>query len=102
MDSFEVVQPARISKQNDPYLDIDEGEDKGDEADLNTQELGEYTAKLQENGDACELSDLNSTEDDMPICAEFADDKWDEEFMTELEPASQIVCPADDSDVSRD
>ena len=101
-DSFEVVQPARISEENDPFLDIDEGEDKEGEADLNTQELGELIAKLQEKGDACEVLDLISAEDDVPICAEFTDDKWDKEFMSELGPAIKIVCPDDDSDVSSD
>ena len=52
-DSFEVAQPARISEKNDPFLDIDEGKDKEDKANINTQELGELIAKLQEKGDVC-------------------------------------------------
>ena len=34
----------------------------------------------------------------MPVCAEFADDKWDEEFMSELGPADKLLCPDDNSD----
>ena len=58
-ESFQVVQPSRISEESDPFLDIDES---------------------KEDDDACEVSDLVSTEDDVPVCAEFADDKWDKEF----------------------
>ena len=44
------------------------------------------------------MSDLASAEDDVSICAEFADDKWDEEFMSELGPANKLMCPDEDSD----
>ena len=43
-----------------------------------------------------------SAEDDMPMCTEFADDKWDEEFMSDLGPANKLVCPESNSDLYED
>lgn len=65
------------------------------DTEVSNQELGELIAKLQDKDDACELSDLVSAEDNVPVCA---DDKWDEEFMSELGPANKLTCPDDDSD----
>ena len=66
------------------------------------QELSDLIAKLQHEDDACEVSDLTSAEDNIPVCAEFADDKWDEEFMPEFEPASKLTHRGDDSDEDSD
>ena len=33
-----------------------------------------------------------SAEDDVPVCTEFADDKWDE-FISDLGPADKLMCP---------
>ena len=38
----------------------------------------------------------------MPVCAEFADDKWDEEFMSDLGPANKLVCSESNSDEDSD
>ena len=74
-ESFQVVQPSRTSEESDPFLDIDEGEED-DDTEVCDQELGELIAKLQDkDDDAYEVSDLVSAEDDVPVCAEFADDK---------------------------
>ena len=48
------------------------------------------------------MSDLLSAEDDVPVCAEFADDKWDKEFMSDLGPANKLVCPESNSDEDSD
>ncbi len=88
-ESFQVVQAIRISEDSDPFLDIDESNEDDDETALHEQELNDLTAKLQEEDDACEVSDLASAEDDVPVCAEFADDKWDDEFMSGLGPANK-------------
>ena len=48
------------------------------------------------------MSDLVSAEDDVPVCAEFANDKWDEEFMSDLASANKLMCPDDDNDVDSD
>ena len=96
-ESFEVVQPSRISEDHDPFLDIDEGEQE-DNSEVSDQELSELIAKFQDKDDACEVSNLLSAEDDMPMCTEFADDKWDEEFMSDLGPANKLVCPESNSD----
>ena len=37
----------------------------------------------------------------MPVCTEFADDKWDE-FISDLGPADKLMCPDDDSDEESD
>ena len=89
----------RLSEESDPFLDIDEYE--GDDTEVCNQELGELIAKLQDSEDSdntSEASDLVSAEDDVPVCAEFADDKWDKEFMSELGPADKLLYPDDDSD----
>ena len=39
-----------------------------------------------------------SAEDHLLICAEFADDVWNEQFMSELGPAEKMMCPDNDSD----
>ena len=43
------------------------------------------------SNNACGLSEL-ITEDDLPICSEFADNTWDGEFMAELGPQSEQIC----------
>jgi len=57
-----------------------------------------FISQHQGKDDACGVSDLASAEDQVPVCAEFADDKWDEEFMSELGPADKIMCRGYDSD----
>ena len=47
------------------------------------------------------MSDLLSA-DDVPVCAEFADDKWDEEFMSDTGPANKLVCPESNRDEDSD
>jgi len=42
--------------------------------------------------------DLISAVDDVTVCAEFADDTWDEEFMSELGPVNKLMCLDDASD----
>ena len=37
--------------------------------------------RVKHNNDACQVSDLISVEQEIPICAEFADDQWDEQFI---------------------
>ena len=37
----------------------------------------------------------------MPVCAEFADDTWDE-FMSELGPVNKLMCLDDASDEDSD
>ena len=97
-ESFQVVQPSRISEESDPFLNIDEGKE-GDDTEVSDQELSELTAKLHDKDDACEVPDLVSAEDDVPVCAEFANDKWDEEFMSDLAPANKLMCPDNDNDI---
>ena len=36
------------------------------------------------------------------MCTEFADDKWDEEFMSDLGPVNKLVCPESNSDEDSD
>ncbi len=36
------------------------------------------------------------TESEIPICSEFAHATWDEEFMAELGPQSQLPCYSDE------
>ena len=62
--------------------------------------MSELIAKHQDKDDACKVSDLLSAEDDVPVCVEFADDKWDEEF--DLGPANKLVCPESNSDEDSD
>jgi len=71
---FQVVQPLRISEESDPFLDIDHGENNDEHTQVGDQELDELIGKLQDKYDTCYLLDLISAEDDVPVCAEFADD----------------------------
>lgn len=100
--SFQVVQPLRISEENDPFLDIDHGENDDERTEGGDQELDELISNLTDKDDACDMLDLISAEDDVPVCAEFADDTWDEEFMSELGPVNKLMCPDDASDEDSD
>ena len=42
------------------------------------------------------VSDLASAEDQLPVCAELADDTWDEQFISELGPKDKVMCLDDD------
>ena len=51
---------------------------------------------------ACEVSDLASAEDQLPVCAEFADDTLNEQFTSELGLKDKVMCLDDDSDEDTD
>jgi len=48
------------------------------------------------------MLNLISAEDGVPVCAEFADDTWDEEFMSELGPVNKLMCLDDANDEDSD
>ena len=100
--SFQVVKSLRISEESDPFLDIDHGENDDEHTKVGDQELDELIGKLQDKDDTCDLLDLISAEDDVPVCAEFADDTWDEEFMSELGPVNKLMCLDDANDEDSD
>ena len=43
------------------------------------------------------LSDLLSAEDALPVCSEFAEENWDEEFMAGFGHKDKLLCPDEDS-----
>ena len=65
-------------------------------------ELSDLISWLQGSDDACEVPDLASAEDHLPICAEFADDTWNEQFMSELGPADKVMYVDNDCDEATD
>ena len=60
--------------------------------------LSDLISQLQVSEDACCVSDLLSAEDVLPVCSEFAEENWDEEFMAELGPKDKLPCPDEDSE----
>ena len=100
---FSIVQPV-ITAQTDPFADIDEE----NECEVDEQELSELILSLQGPENACSLSELLTAESDIPVCSEFADLTWDDEFMAELGPQSKQQCSdvedkdKDDSDPAED
>ena len=86
----------RINEENDRFSDIDES-DEDDDMEMTDPELSGLISQLQGSDDVCEVSDVVSAEDHLPTCAEFADDTWNKQFMSELRPADKVMCPDDDS-----
>ena len=97
--SFEVVQPLWTSEETDPFADIDnDTEDTDDSPGIIDFELSDLISQLQGSEDACSVNDLVSAECTLPVCSEFAEENWDEEFMTELGPRDKLPCPDEDSE----
>ena len=49
-----------------------------------------------------ESADPLAAESEIPICSDFADSTWDEEFMAEIGPHSKEVCEHDEEDCDQD
>ena len=94
---FLVVQPM-ISAEIDPFVDIDD-HDLSDLVDTtSSDELVELIHRVHGSEHACSLSELLAAESEIPICSEFAESTWDEEFMAEVGPQSMEVCQNSDDD----
>ena len=100
--SFQVVKSLRISEESDPFLEIDHGETDDEHTKVGDQELDELIDKLHDKDDTCDVLNWISAEDGVPVCAEFADDTWDEEFMSELGPVNKLMCLDDANDEDSD
>lgn len=44
------------------------------------------------------MSELLSSKSEIPICADFADNTWDEDFMAEISPPRKELCERDDKE----
>ena len=87
------MQPLVFSDEDDPFADIDNGtEDTDRDLDIMDTELSDLISRLQDCEDACSVSDLVSAEEALPVCSEFTDETWDEEFLAELGPRDKSQC----------
>ena len=89
-----------VSGDKDPFAD----NDSADRADITTidSELADLVKGVQGDQDQCSALDLISAESDIPVCAEFADETWEEDFIAELGPQSKHVILESDSDAEED
>ena len=93
------MQPLVSSEEADPFADIDEGtEDADSSSNIMDTELSDLISQLQGSEDACSASDLVSAEEALPVCSEFTDETWDEEFLAELGPRDKSPCPDEQSE----
>ena len=88
---FTIVQ---LPSQSDPFTDLDDSADGSDEED----ELLHLMNAVQGSDGACTVQEMMTAENEVPICSEFSDDTWDEQFMTELQPNSSEACVSSDED----
>ena len=88
---FTIVQ---LPSQNDPFTDLDDSAEGSDEED----ELLHLMNAVQGSDGACTVQEMMTAENEVPICSEFSDDTWDEQFMTELQPNSSETCVSSDED----
>ena len=88
---FTIVQ---LPSQSDPFTDLDDSADGSDEED----ELLHLMNAVQGLDGACTVQEMMTAENEVPICSEFSDDTWDEQFMTELQPNSSEACVSSDED----
>ena len=87
------MQPPVSSDEADPFADIDnDTEDTDSDLDIMDTELSDFISRLQDSEDACSVSDLVSDEEALPVCSEFTDETWDEEFLDELGPGDKSQC----------
>ena len=75
---------------------MDESDDAG------CEELAELIHRVHGSENASSVSELLAAESEIPICSEFTDCAWDEEFMAEIGPQSKEVCEHDDEDGDQD
>ena len=50
------------------------------------EELAELFYCVEGVHNACSITDLITAESELPICSEFADESWNDEFMAEIVP----------------
>ena len=86
--SIVTLDPILSSDDGDPFtdLDIDHNEDDEDQS----AELGELISCVQTENE-CSVQDLIEAENCIPICQEFANENWEDEFFSELGPASKSL-----------
>ena len=84
--NFEVVQPV-VADDSDPFADLDSDMNDVCQASADS-ELSSLIYQLQYSEDCCQPSELLLAENELPVCSEFADENWDEQFMAELGPCS--------------
>ena len=93
---FSVVSHLQTAT-SDPFSDIDccfsdEIDDGG------CEELAMLIHSIQGPENTCSVSELLSSESEIPICTDFADNTWDEDFMAEIGPPRKELCERDDED----
>ena len=89
---FSIIRPA----ETDVFADIDE-QDSLDEADIE-----ELIHRVQGSENSCSVSEMLAAELEVPICAEFADTTWEDEFMAELGPQNKETCLSDEENCDLD
>ncbi len=54
-----------------------------------TEELETLIHQVQGSENVCSISELLSAELEIPVCSEFSDSTWDEQFTAEVGPHSK-------------
>ena len=78
---FEVV--SQLEPTEYPFLDLD----KNHEPDLVDEETRRLIDQLQVDS-PCSIEELLSVEEDLAVCADFSDDRWEEAFFADLGSSS--------------
>ena len=68
-----------MSKESDPFLDIDEGDEDDEDTEVNDHELDEHIAKLRDEDYACEVSNMATR------------DFWKTEAIATMKQIAQIL-----------
>lgn len=79
---FEVV--SRGVLEDDPFADL--------ELDYGSDELQAMIARVGIAEDACSAEEFTSADDQLPVCQDFSDDTWNEDFLAELGPRNKDSC----------
>lgn len=88
--SFQVV--SRLEPTEDPFLDLDQDQ----EPQLVDEETRQLIDQLHVDS-PCSIEEFLSVEEDLAVCADFSDDRWEEAFFADLgsSSSSEPLCPED-------
>ena len=86
------------SPGNDPFDDIDDFISEDNDLSGLDSELTDLIKGVLGDGEYCSAQELISAESDLPVCPEFADDTWEEDFMADLDPHTKTQNTESDSD----
>ena len=74
-NSFAV--PSRPCEESDPFEDVDE---------VDTSEMHDLIGQLGPTEDNCSVNEYINGDDNLPVCFEFDNEQWEEQFFSSIDP----------------